>query len=106
MSRPKLELTVTDVSFHRNGIGGVGFYAVLFTDTESGKMVASLFDEPGYCAVYSIDELTKGNIAFAQGNSWRGDNFEAELRPLVDAWLEANGGNRIGPFAVPEPKRQ
>lgn len=93
--------TICDVSFHRNGIGGIGFYAVLFDDPEQGRMIASLFDEPGYCAVYKVSLLQDGNIAFAQGNSWRGDVYEDALRPLVKKFLKKQGTNRVGPFAFP-----
>jgi hypothetical protein len=97
-----MELEIKSASWHRNGVGGVGFYAILFTDKEQGNMVASLFDESGYCAIYNVDELVKGNISFACGNSWRGDRYESELRPLLQVYLEKEGGNRIGPFALPE----
>jgi hypothetical protein len=101
-----VKLKVQSVSWHRNGIGGVGFYAVIFTDPEQqgseekGNMVASLFDEPGYCAVYNLPLLEKGDVAFGS-NSYRGDVYEEQLRPLVEKWLKKNGGNRIGPFSVP-----
>lgn len=86
-----MNLTIISASFHRNGISGEGFTAVIFDDAEQGIMIASLFDEPGYCAVYKIDELVKGNIGFAEGNSWRGDNYAVELRPLVAKFLLDNG---------------
>jgi len=88
---------IIEASYHRNGIAGVGFYAILFDAGDYGTMVASLFDEPGHCAVYNVAELAKGNIAFAQGNSWRGDDFEAELRPLIESMKT----NRLGPFSLP-----
>lgn len=100
-------LEIIEASWHRNGIGGVGFYAVLFKDHDElggETMIASLFDEPGYCAVYAVKELSAGNVTFANGNSWRGDNYEAKLRPLVNQWLEGNGTNRAGPFAFPGVK--
>jgi hypothetical protein len=96
-----MKIKITEASYHRNGIGGVGFYAILFDSSENGRMVASLFDESGYCAVYSVEELTKSNITFANGNSWRGDVYEAQLRPLLKEYLAEHGGNRIGPFAFP-----
>lgn len=99
-----MKLEIKSASWHRNGVGGVGFYAILFTDEEQGNMVASLFDEPGYCAIYNVDELVNGNVAFACGNSWRGDRYEYALRPLLKIYLENKGGNRIGPFALPEGK--
>lgn len=96
----KRKLTIKEASFHRNGIGGVGFYAILFDDEEHGRMIASLFDKPGYCAVYSVDQLSIANVAFANGNSWRGDEYQHALRPLLNAYLKAAGTNRIGPFAL------
>jgi hypothetical protein len=100
MKTPKLK--IIEASYHRNGIRGEGFYAVLFDDKEQGRMIASLFDESGYCAVYSVKLLADGNIAFANGNSWRGDVYEAHLRPLLEQWLKDNGSNRIGLFSMPE----
>lgn len=105
MTREGLKLTLVDVSWHRNGVGGAGFYAVIFDDAEQGRMVASLFDEPGHCAVYKLGELVRTNIAFAQGNSWRGDQYEAALRPIIQAYLKTRGTNRMGPFAVPQAPR-
>lgn len=100
-----MNLTIIDASYHRNGVCGIGFYAVLFEDHDAQDAkdklkVASLFDERGYCAVYSVERLTEKNVAFARGNSWRGDQFEAALRPLVEAF-NASGSNRMGPFSIP-----
>jgi hypothetical protein len=95
-----MNLKIVDASFHRNGVCGLGFYAIIFDDADEGRMVASLFDEPGCCAVYKIDELVKGNIGFSRGNSWRGDVYEEQLRPLLEKFLEDNGTNRLGPFSL------
>lgn len=97
----ELELRIIKASYHRNGVGGMGFYAILFNDKEHGDMIASLFDEPGYCAVYMLQGLAAHNIEFANGNSWRGDRYEDALRPLLDIYLQAEGTNRFGPFAMP-----
>lgn len=97
----ELRLKIVDASFHRNGIGGVGFTAILFDDAANGRMIAALFDEPGYCAVFKVEELANENIAMAGGNSWRGDRFEQVLRPLLEKWEADNGTNRLGPFALP-----
>jgi hypothetical protein len=95
------DIIIKDVSWHRNGVSGEGFYSILFHyKPEKVDMVASLFDEAGYCAVYSIPELIKGNIAFANGNSWRGDEFEYILRPAVNNFLKTNKTNRLGPFSL------
>jgi len=91
-----MKLKILQASFHRNGVCGEGFTAILFEDHEGSKedqpMIASLFDEAGVCAVYSVPKLAEGNIGFAMGNSWRGDRYEEQLRPLL---------NRVGPFALP-----
>ena len=96
-----MKITIKAASWHRNGIGGAGFWAVLFTDDENrGLFFASLFDAPGYCAVTCIDEAVKGNIKFAAGNSWRGDVYEQALRPAIAAFNANHGSNRMGPFSV------
>ena len=100
-----MNIEILDASYHRNGIAGVGFWAVLFKDLEeNGRvMIASLFDaEYGFCAIYAVDELQKHNIAFAAGNSWRGDQFEEALRPLLDEWKDSHESNQVGPFAMPD----
>lgn len=102
----EMKLKIIDASWHRNGVGGIGFFAILFDDAEQGRMIASLFDEDGMCAVYKVDELAKGNIAFACGNSWRGDRFESALRPLLAEFLKASGTNRLGPFGLPSAPRK
>lgn len=111
-----MKLSIIEASYHRNGVGGIGFYAILFNDLEAesenqNPMIASLFDGDvegqlsGFCAVYSVPELKAENIAFAQGNSWRGDRYESALRPLLKAYLKGEGTNRLGPFALrQEPK--
>jgi hypothetical protein len=79
-----------EVSYHRNGISGEGFHVVRFSFTEDGvahpNMVATVFDGPGYVAVLDADMLAVGNIAFAKGNSWRGDHFEKGLRVAIEEY--------------------
>ena len=84
-----MKLKITAIAHHRNGICGAPFYAVLFDHPDNGAMAATLFEGRGRCAVYSIAELAAGNIAFGEGNSWRGDEFEDEIRPAVTAWEDA-----------------
>ena len=94
----KLVKKVHQIEWHRNGVGGVGFYAILFDGTGGNRMFATLYDEPGYCSVLSVPELSdpKVGVTFGQ-NSWRGDRYEGELRKAVD---KQNGTNRIGPFSA------
>lgn len=98
----KVVSKIIAASFHRNGVGGLGFYSILFESPEQpdGLMHASLFDDHGCCAVHSVKMLSDGNIAFARGNSWRGDVFEEELRPAIKTFEESHGTGRIGPFSV------
>jgi len=97
-----LNIKIKKASWHRNGVCGEGFYAIIFEEKKEGLMIASLFDEPGCCAVYSILKLQEENIEFAMGNSWRGDVYEDALRPALKKFLEEKGSNRIGPFAIPQ----
>jgi hypothetical protein len=80
-------LTLLSSAYHRNGICGEGFWAILFQDADQeGTMIASIFHgHEGHCAVYNVEELHKGNVGFGCGNSWRGDHYEDQLRALVDA---------------------
>lgn len=90
----RLKLTIVQADFHRNGVDGRGFYAIIFDDQDEGRMIASLFDEPGdfgYCAVYKVEELVKGNVLFGEGNSWRGDDYERALRPLLKEYFKHQG---------------
>ena len=79
-----------EVAYHRNGVSGIGFHVVTFTwkDTDvsppvTRRMVATVFPKENTIAVLDIDQTAAGNIAFAKGNSWRGDHFEAELREEI-----------------------
>jgi len=81
-----MKIKLVQCEYHRNGIGGLGFYAILF-DWKDGKvkrrMLATLFDERGACAVLEVAPLsTEVGVKFGL-NSWRGDDFEKELRRLV-----------------------
>lgn len=81
----KPEIAIKEIAYHRNGVGGNGFYVILFTSKEgcdSGNMMAIVFDEPGSVAVLNTDLLAKGDIAF-MSNSWRGDWFEGALRDAI-----------------------
>lgn len=78
---------ILKIDHHRNGISGEPFDIVLFMH-DNKKMVAILFEESYYCAVLDVKMLQENNIEFAMGNSWRGDDFEVELRPLVKKYWE------------------
>ena len=85
-----MKLKILKADYHRNGIAGLGFYAVIFKAWEDGEartMVASLFKEPGYCAVYDLEKLQKHDVEFGS-NSWRGDDYESALKPLLKKFLK------------------
>jgi hypothetical protein len=95
------ERKLIEIAYHRNGVAGNGFYVVLFawkdpTQATPRRMVATVFEEGGNAAVLDTAETMAGNIAFACGNSWRGDDFEGWLRaqistlyPPVEAVVES-----------------
>ena len=86
MSDPKIK--IVEASYHRNGICGDAFYAILFDNKENGRMIASLFEDRHCCAVYSVPQLAAGNITFGAGNSWRGDDYDLALRPALKDYLK------------------
>ena len=49
---------------------------------EPGVKVGIVFDEPAHCAVLDVAKLAAGDIAFGS-NSWRGDEYEPELRRAI-----------------------
>jgi hypothetical protein len=79
-----MKLQIIAIAHHRNGVAGTPFDLVLFKQRgrRTSIMVGILFDDPGYCAVLDLAKLAAGDIAFGS-NSWRGDEFEPELRAAV-----------------------
>ena len=81
-----LNIKVQEISYHRNGVCGEGFYVVLFTQglgKDKERMVATLFDTGGQCAVLNVDLLDDDICAFGE-NSYRGaDDFEPILRKAI-----------------------
>jgi hypothetical protein len=82
-----MEIKIKKIAHHRNGVGGNGFYVVLFSWKEEGthkrNMQGIIFNGRGNCAILDVDEMVKCNIDFAMGNSWRGDHFESDLRKAI-----------------------
>lgn len=99
---PNLISSVQSVDYHRNGVAGEGFHVITFTmrdGRERRPMVATVFATPGQIAVLDVGKLADGDVAFGS-NSWRGDDFEPELRQAIaeyevardaslTAWLDA-----------------
>lgn len=69
-------LAVHQVRYHRNGVGGDGFYAVAFTYRRR-PMLATVFDDHGTIAVVNPEDVN---------DRYRGDMFEDELRTIVNSW--------------------
>lgn len=97
------KIDIQEYSWHRNGICGAAFCAVRFRwnpsdGTGEEGFIATLFDQPGYCAVLSVDRLETNGVAFANGNSWRGDQFEPRLRKMIDKAEKSKGHE--SPFTV------
>lgn len=83
-------MNVSQVNYHRNGIGGVGFHVVLFNVLEGGaerKMFGVVFPEKGEVAVFDLEKLGQGEVRFLH-NSWRGDVYEPQLRKAIKAHQE------------------
>ena len=79
-----MKLIINAIAYHRNGICGSPFAAILFEDSgpEASRKLAILFDRPGHCAVLDLARLALGDIAFGS-NSWRGDTYEPALRAAI-----------------------
>lgn len=104
------QITIHEVDYHRNGIAGVGFYAVAFTDHDAehgpaGRtFVATVFPpdphtegpekgEPDWdsphnprIALIAVDLLPKVTFGI---NSWRGDNYQATLYAAIQDYRSA-----------------
>lgn len=81
-------MEIIEIDFHRNGVSGESFYAVLFkykANKGEETFLASVFEESGYCSVISLDRIEKYGIRFGN-NSWRGDHFETDLRKAIEEY--------------------
>ena len=83
-----MTLRIEHVQHHHNGISGAPFHALIFRDPNVGRMLGIVFDQPYHVAVFNIDKLFLGDIAFGS-NSWRGDHYEPQLRRTIEKMQEA-----------------
>lgn len=84
---------IDQVAYHRNGISGAPFYAVLFTGSSTDlpkpeRFLASVFEEPGAVSVISLSRIEESGVTFGE-NSYRGDAYEPELRAAIAAYEAA-----------------
>lgn len=77
-----MKLSIEQVQTHRNGIGGAPFHVLVFRDPNEGRMLGIVFEQKYHVAVFNLDKLAQGDIAFGS-NSWRGDQYEPYLRKAV-----------------------
>lgn len=102
-------IVIEQVAWHRNGVGGVGFHVVLFSEPkEERRMLAVVYplyeqgngpaDEGrtwnGLVSVFNRALLAQDVIAFGD-NSWRGDRYESALRRGIALWEERDSGAEV-----------
>ena len=85
-----MNISILNIDFHRNGIDGAPFYAIVFKDRgiEASIKVGIVFDGPSCVAVLDIAKLADCDIAFGS-NSWRGDHYEPALRRAIQRFIAA-----------------
>lgn len=81
-STPLGKITIDAMQYHRNGVRGAGFTAVLFR-LKGKRFMASAFGTAGHCAVVCLDAIKDHGITCG-ANSWRGeDDFGPALRQAI-----------------------
>jgi hypothetical protein len=79
----EISIKVISMDYHRNGISGAPFYAILFTSNDTqNDMLGIVFEEKYHVAVLDTIKISSGDIKFGS-NSWRGDRFEPALRAAI-----------------------
>lgn len=77
-------LQIVGMDFHRNGVAGMPFQVALVDDpTQGDTKLVIMFEEEGHTAVLSLDKLIQNEDISFGSNSWRGDQYEEALRPLM-----------------------
>ena len=77
----ELDINITAIQSHRNGISGNSFYSVFFSSIEDGKnhdLIAVITSGSGNCFVVSKNDPNA---------CWRGDVFEPALKEAVSKWV-------------------
>lgn len=103
------DIRVSQIEWHRNGIGGVGFHAVLFDFAEDGerseRFLASVFPDHGHISVVSLDRIAQVGVRSGE-NSWRGDRFEPALRKAIAERATAPGKHDAASQTPPAPPKE
>jgi len=86
------KLDVDEISYHRNGICGLGFYVAVVKEKEGGetrKMLVIRFpniDQKAgavVCAAFDLAKLAKHDIKFGS-NSYRGDHYSEVMDDVIN----------------------
>jgi hypothetical protein len=90
-----IETTIQDVTYHRNGCSGEGFWTVRFTFTDEDnttpmRMLATVFNAEDrsamQVAIVSIEDCAQADKV----RGWRGDYFAGDMYDVIDEWKVAN----------------
>jgi hypothetical protein len=107
---------IKSVDYHRNGVGGKGFYVAIVEDLfgdggSEGDFLVITFptqDYDGsetevsdyrYTAAFKMDLLANGEIRFGV-NSWRGDRASAAVGDQMITQFDVESDARIASFAA------
>lgn len=88
-----MDIRVKSVARHRNGVSGEGFHVVLFQENDENpgrNFVGVVFGQKKQVAILDVNMAAAGNVRYAE-NSWRGDNFEDDLRAAIRDSVYAPG---------------
>jgi len=79
-----MRTSILNIDYHRNGIGGAPFHAIVFRDRSDseGAKIGIVFEEPWHTAVLDIAKLAECDVEFGS-NSYRGDRYEPMLRRAI-----------------------
>jgi len=88
-----MDLEIQEIAHHRNGVCGESFHAVRFRwqpdeYVDKENFLATVFADAGACAVIGLDLIDEYGVA-SGANSWRGDDFEPDLRKAIRDWEDA-----------------
>jgi hypothetical protein len=107
----QLRITIKELSWHRNGVGGKGFYAIHFIDHDQtgsvnkdgefrdAEFFGIVFERESYCACIQLNQPGDFTVQFGI-NSWRGDTYKPYLRKAINEMI-SSGSIKLGPFGIP-----
>jgi hypothetical protein len=81
-----MAIEIREVAYHRNGIAGLPFWAVLFNDTDEGmfNQLATIDEDGKDCRVINMGIALFGRIGQDKGmNTWRGDYYLQKIKEAM-----------------------